>query len=238
MMWRWRLAVMVGWTVGWIVAGLATPAAAEPPHRRLKACSCAPVCTWSSSSGSSRASSRRKTTCRTSGRPRPGRCRGVRRQVSGTASSNRICSWSAGRRRPVDAVPRRVRGGRPAGARSQRAADEAVRLAFLVHGEPGGADRPGKLAVQHRQPAADRQRAGARAGDSRPGASTALQVQADRARANRSVRRGASATAVWVIEYQEVEKQTMIRTTNGRDLPSRGRFWIEPATGRRCSRAS
>jgi hypothetical protein len=37
---------------------------------------------------------------------------------------------------------------------------------------------------------------------------------------------------VWVIEYQEVEKQTMIRTTNGRDLSARGRFWIEPASGR------
>jgi hypothetical protein len=37
---------------------------------------------------------------------------------------------------------------------------------------------------------------------------------------------------LWVIEYQEVRKQTMIRTTNGRDLSARGRFWIEPATGR------
>ena len=36
---------------------------------------------------------------------------------------------------------------------------------------------------------------------------------------------------VWVVEYQEVEKQTMIRTTNGRDLAARGRFWIEPDTG-------
>ena len=37
--------------------------------------------------------------------------------------------------------------------------------------------------------------------------------------------------SVWVVEYQEVEKETLIRTTNGRDLPSRGRFWIEPSTG-------
>ncbi|MGH9144409.1 MAG: hypothetical protein ACRD2I_24990, partial [Vicinamibacterales bacterium] len=35
----------------------------------------------------------------------------------------------------------------------------------------------------------------------------------------------------WVIEYQEILKQTMIRTTNGRDLAARGRFWIDPATG-------
>jgi len=39
------------------------------------------------------------------------------------------------------------------------------------------------------------------------------------------------ATDLWVIEYQEVQKQTMIRTTNGRDLAARGRFWIDPGTG-------
>ena len=37
--------------------------------------------------------------------------------------------------------------------------------------------------------------------------------------------------SVWIVEYQEVEKKTMIRTTNGRDLPARGRFWVEPSTG-------
>jgi hypothetical protein len=40
-----------------------------------------------------------------------------------------------------------------------------------------------------------------------------------------------NAAELWVIEYQEVQKKTMIRTTNGRDLSARGRFWIEPATG-------
>jgi hypothetical protein len=35
----------------------------------------------------------------------------------------------------------------------------------------------------------------------------------------------------WVVEFQETQKQTMIRTTNGRDMAARGRFWIEPATG-------
>jgi hypothetical protein len=39
------------------------------------------------------------------------------------------------------------------------------------------------------------------------------------------------APDAWVIDYQEVQKHTMIRTTNGRDLSARGRFWIEPATG-------
>jgi hypothetical protein len=40
------------------------------------------------------------------------------------------------------------------------------------------------------------------------------------------------ADDLWVIEYQEVQKHMMIRTTNGRDLASRGRFWIEPGSGR------
>ena len=45
--------------------------------------------------------------------------------------------------------------------------------------------------------------------------------------------RSAAATAktVWVIGYREVERQTMIRTTNFRDMPARGRFWIEPDSG-------
>ena len=41
----------------------------------------------------------------------------------------------------------------------------------------------------------------------------------------------AAATTVWVIGYREVESQTMIRTTNLRDMPARGRFWIEPDSG-------
>jgi hypothetical protein len=40
------------------------------------------------------------------------------------------------------------------------------------------------------------------------------------------------STEVWVIAYEEKESHTMIRTDNERDLPSRGRFWIDPATGR------
>jgi hypothetical protein len=35
-----------------------------------------------------------------------------------------------------------------------------------------------------------------------------------------------------VIEFQEVERQTMIRTSNNRDMASRGRFWIDPESGR------
>jgi hypothetical protein len=40
------------------------------------------------------------------------------------------------------------------------------------------------------------------------------------------------STDVWVVRYEEVRRNTMIRTTNLRDLPSHGRFWIEPDTGR------
>jgi hypothetical protein len=37
---------------------------------------------------------------------------------------------------------------------------------------------------------------------------------------------------VWLIEYREVRSGTMIRTTNQRDMPASGRFWIDPDTGR------
>jgi len=37
---------------------------------------------------------------------------------------------------------------------------------------------------------------------------------------------------VWAIEYDEVGKPTIIRTRDNKDLPSHGRFWIDPDTGR------
>jgi hypothetical protein len=40
------------------------------------------------------------------------------------------------------------------------------------------------------------------------------------------------STEVWAIAYQENKSDTIIRTELRRDFPSRGRFWIEPATGR------
>lgn len=40
------------------------------------------------------------------------------------------------------------------------------------------------------------------------------------------------STEVWAIAYQEKKSDTIIRTETRRDFPSRGRFWIEPATGR------
>lgn len=41
-----------------------------------------------------------------------------------------------------------------------------------------------------------------------------------------------STADVWVIEYRETGKGTMIRGAANRDLPSRGRLWVEGATGR------
>jgi len=38
--------------------------------------------------------------------------------------------------------------------------------------------------------------------------------------------------SAWAIEYQEMEPQTIIRTTFGQDMPTHGRFWIEPDAGR------
>jgi hypothetical protein len=40
------------------------------------------------------------------------------------------------------------------------------------------------------------------------------------------------STEVWVLEYRETEPGTFIRTPGRKDLPSHGRFWIEPTTGR------
>ena len=37
---------------------------------------------------------------------------------------------------------------------------------------------------------------------------------------------------VWAIDYDEVRKPTLIHTLRNKDLPARGRFWIEPDTGR------
>jgi hypothetical protein len=41
-----------------------------------------------------------------------------------------------------------------------------------------------------------------------------------------------ASTEVWIVEYRETQTSTMIRTSERTDLPSRGRFWIEPSTGR------
>lgn len=40
------------------------------------------------------------------------------------------------------------------------------------------------------------------------------------------------STEVWVVAFREVHGPTMVRTPEGRDVFSRGRLWIEPASGR------
>jgi hypothetical protein len=40
------------------------------------------------------------------------------------------------------------------------------------------------------------------------------------------------STEIWVIAYEEKASHTMIRTNGEKDLPSKGRFWIDPDTGR------
>jgi hypothetical protein len=38
--------------------------------------------------------------------------------------------------------------------------------------------------------------------------------------------------AIWVVRFEEFGRGTMIRTAFDRDLPSHGRFWIDPSSGR------
>lgn len=40
------------------------------------------------------------------------------------------------------------------------------------------------------------------------------------------------STEVWVVEFNERQRGTVVRTPQGRDVPSHGRLWIEPASGR------
>jgi hypothetical protein len=38
-------------------------------------------------------------------------------------------------------------------------------------------------------------------------------------------------TEMWVVEYRETERPTIIKTDRGRDFPATGRFWINPESG-------
>ncbi len=40
------------------------------------------------------------------------------------------------------------------------------------------------------------------------------------------------STELLVVEYRESQPKTIIRSPEGRDRPARGRFWLDPATGR------
>jgi len=37
---------------------------------------------------------------------------------------------------------------------------------------------------------------------------------------------------VWILQYKETARPTVVRGTQNRDLPAKGRFWIDAATGR------
>jgi hypothetical protein len=38
-------------------------------------------------------------------------------------------------------------------------------------------------------------------------------------------------TEMWILEYKETSRPTIIRTNHGRDFPASGRFWVNPETG-------
>jgi len=38
-------------------------------------------------------------------------------------------------------------------------------------------------------------------------------------------------TEMWVVEFKETQRRTVIRTYEGKDFPAAGRFWIDPDTG-------
>lgn len=65
-----------------------------------------------------------------------------------------------------------------------------------------------------------------------------FQVRFEFARADESSPELEFATAlpddstVWVLEYEEVQPDTLVRGRDNKDLPIRGRFWIEPRDGR------
>jgi hypothetical protein len=40
------------------------------------------------------------------------------------------------------------------------------------------------------------------------------------------------ATEIWIVAFDEKQPGTMTRTTDHKDFPARGRFWIDPDTGR------
>ena len=42
----------------------------------------------------------------------------------------------------------------------------------------------------------------------------------------------ADAGAIWMIEYKEEQKGTMVKGVNNRDIPSHGRIWLDIRTGR------
>jgi hypothetical protein len=54
----------------------------------------------------------------------------------------------------------------------------------------------------------------------------------DRMRFSKNSETTMAGIRAWVVRYQELGSPTIIRTSDRRDLPARGRAWIDPATGR------
>jgi hypothetical protein len=50
-------------------------------------------------------------------------------------------------------------------------------------------------------------------------------------RDGQSTARDSGTSDIWTVEYAEKQRPTIIRTTNKRDMPSKGRFWIDPSSG-------
>lgn len=40
------------------------------------------------------------------------------------------------------------------------------------------------------------------------------------------------STEIWVMQFEEVARPTIVHTADDKDVPARGRFWIEPQSGR------
>ena len=102
-------------------------------------------------------------------------------------------------------------------------------------------DPDGERALQHRRHPAQRQHADLSAAVSGDARITTASSSSGRAIGRRPTPAAARRTAdgafrvsteVWVIAYEEKASHTMIRTDGEKDLPSKGRFWIDPATGR------
>ena len=60
----------------------------------------------------------------------------------------------------------------------------------------------------------------------------ALVTGSTRMPANAPVASFTVSADAWVVEFEETSQGTVIKTPNGKDLPSRGRVWIEADTGR------
>ena len=48
----------------------------------------------------------------------------------------------------------------------------------------------------------------------------------------RRFERIADADAIWMLEFREIGKGTMVKGVNGRDVPSHGRIWLDATNGR------